>query len=277
MTLALAWVATRSDGREDLYFASDSRTRGGMTLDTTPKILTLPRSDSAICFAGDTEATYPLMLHVSAAIAAHGPAQDRNLDIKELKGHLLRVCTDIVGSIIDSSVKLVASDRQFIFGGYSWRSKEFHIWTFYFDPKTKRFHARTSKRINERLGKAAIIGDWAVRFRAALEMNLQAEGLESPVNFQPLTLLAKFLRDAGPNDTIGGAPQIVRVGPHMNTRPFCVKWGSENKRHLFGRALFDYENCDYWTIDPDTGKVEAPQHFAIDKAPEPDQSSAAPE
>lgn len=90
MTLSIAWLAKRSDGREDLYFASDSRTRGGAIIDTTPKIITLPRSDCAIAFAGDTAETYPLMLHISAAIDAHGPARDRNLDLKELKGHLLK-------------------------------------------------------------------------------------------------------------------------------------------------------------------------------------------
>src|SRR5437764_1103618 len=144
MTLALAWLAERSDRRQDLYFASDSRTRGGIVLDVTPKILTLPRSDCAICFAGDTAATFPLMLHISAAIAAHAPAQDRNLDLGELKGHLLKVCTDIMRTVPPKPVALHPSDVQFVFGGYSWRAKDFSLWTFYYDPQSKRFHARTA-------------------------------------------------------------------------------------------------------------------------------------
>jgi hypothetical protein len=270
MTLALAWIGKRSDGREDLYFAADSRTRGGMVLDITPKILMLPRSDCAICFAGDTAATFPLMLHVSSAIAAHSPAHDRNLDLGELKGHLLKVCTDIMASVTDRPLPLVPSDAQFILGGYSWRKKDFCIWTFYYETVAKAFKARPATEFHARLRKVAVIGDWAKRFRSDLTRELATSRSELPVNREPLRLLGEFLRRAKPESSIGGAPQVVRVGPHMNTRPFCVKWGADKRPFLFGRALFDYENCDYWTIDPDTGRIEAPRHFKIDKDPEPE-------
>ena len=265
MTLALAWIAKRSDGREDLYFASDSRTRGGMVLDVTPKILTLPRSDCAICFAGDTGATFPLMLHISAAIAAHAPAHERNLDIGELKGHLLRVCTDIMGTVVDRPIPLHPTDVQFIFGGYSWRAKDFCLWTIYYETKSKRFRARSADNFHPRLRKAAFIGDWATRFRAELtkELNRDLEGRVA--QHEPMKLLSQFLKKAGKGDSIGGAPQVVRVGPHMKTRPFCVKWGEPQRPYLFGRMLFEYENCDFWVIDPDSGKVEAPRHFNLDK------------
>jgi hypothetical protein len=265
MTLALAWLAKRSDGREDLYFASDSRTRGGMVLDVTPKILTLPRSDCAICFAGDTAATFPLMLHISAAIAAHAPAQDRNLDIGELKGHLLKVCTDIMRSVVDRPLPLHPTDVQFIFGGYSWRAKDFSLWTIYYETQSKKFRARTADAFHRRLRKAAFIGDWATRFRTALVKELNADREGGPIQHEPLTLLSRFLKQAKGGDSIGGAPQVVRVGPHMNTRPFCVTWGDEQKPYLFGRMLFEYENCDFWIIDPDSGRIKAPRHFKLDK------------
>ncbi|MEW6304902.1 MAG: hypothetical protein AB1705_15615 [Verrucomicrobiota bacterium] len=265
MTLALAWVAKRSDGREDLYFASDSRTRGGMVLDVTPKILTLPRSDCAICFAGDTAATFPLMLHISAAIAAHAPAHERNLDIGELKGHLLKVCTDIMATVTDRPVPLHPTDVQFILAGYSWRAKDFCIWTIYYEPPSKRFRARPAEKFHSRLRKAAFIGDWATRFRASLVNELNQRPQAPPANHEPLRLMAQALKSAGKDESIGGAPQVVRIGPHMNARPFCVKWGPEQKLFLFGRLLFEYENCDYWTIDPETGKIEAPRHFRLDK------------
>ena len=73
---------------------------------------------------------------------------------------------------------------------------------------------------------------------------------------EPLTVLAEFLRDAKPTDTIGGPPQLVRIAEHMNTRPLCIRWKQEVT--LFGRPLFDYENSDYWTVDPLTGYVEMP-------------------
>lgn len=76
MTIGVAWVAKRRDGREHLYIASDSRVTGGQRLDACPKMLTLPRSDCALCFAGDTAAAFPLMIHIAYAIAAHEPARN---------------------------------------------------------------------------------------------------------------------------------------------------------------------------------------------------------
>gem|GEM_PF-6109843 len=136
-----AWVAKRKDDRTYLYIATDSRTRGCMVLDFCPKILLLPRSDCAICFAGDTAATYPLMLQLSDAISSHLPAKERSLDIRTLKPHLLRVFTDIVANIKDASDPIKPRDVQFIFGGYSWLSKTFEIWTIYYSEKDKKFAA----------------------------------------------------------------------------------------------------------------------------------------
>ena len=210
------------------------------------------------------------MLHISEAITAHAPAQNRNLDLKELKRHLLKVCTDIMATVLDRPQPLKPADAQFIFGGYSWREKDFCLWTFYYEEQTKKFRARTTKNFHPRLAKAAFIGDWATRYRGELVRSLNADSLRRTVNRKPLIILSKMLRGAKSRDSIGGAPQVVRVGPHMNTRPFCVKWANANRPFLFGRQLFEYENCDYWTIDPDTGKIEAPRHFRFDKSRDSD-------
>lgn len=265
MTLALAWLARRPDGREDLYFAADSRTRGIRVLDLSPKILLLPRSDCAICFAGDTSATYPLMLQISMAIAAHEPARDRNLDIAELKAHLLKICTDMIAGTKDPALPFEPSDAQFLFGGYSWRSKGFRLWTIYYEAKTKAFRVREAQSFHPRLEKAAFIGDWATRYRRQLMSELVSEPEGRALQLRPLAILAKLIRDAGRNDSIGGSPQLLRVGPHMSVRPFCVAWGPEKKPHLFGRQLYAYENCDFWTVDPDNGRMTAPRHFKVDK------------
>lgn len=107
MTVVAAWVGRRKDGREHLYIASDSRVSGGQRLDVCPKIMMLPRSDCALCFAGDTATTYPLMLQLGYAIAAHEPARERNLDIARVKAHLLRVFTDVVNRIADAVARCV--------------------------------------------------------------------------------------------------------------------------------------------------------------------------
>lgn len=268
MTVALAWVATRSDGREDLYFASDSRTRGVRVLDLSPKIMTLPRSDSALCFAGDTSASYPLMLQIANAIAGHQPARERNLDIIELKAHLLRVLTDIMGSVRDSSVIFSSSDTQLIYGGFSWRAKAFRVWTIYYEMKTRSFRARIAENFHRRLNQAAFIGDSAKRIRAEIACKLNSTESDRRAEFEPLQVLADFLLKAGESDSIGGSPQLVRIGPHMNTRPLCVLWGEKRYPTLFGRSLFDYENCDYWIIDPFTGKIKEPRAFGRRDKPE---------
>lgn len=266
MTLSIAWLAQRPDGREDLYFASDSRTRGGSVLDTTPKILTLPRSDCAIAFAGDTASTYPLMLHISAAIEGHSPARDRNLDISELKGHLLHLCSDILANTAERHDELKPSDVQFIFGGYSWRAKKFRLWTFYYEPSSKKMRARRSQNFHPKIQLFASIGDWGARFRRSIHAALRGDFHDTQfINKEPLLILSKTICEAGVDDTIGGAPQLVRVSQHMTTRPFCVEWGDDSERHVFGRKLYDYENCDYWTVNPWSGAISAPRHFNLTK------------
>ena len=271
MTISIAWVATRSDGREDLYFASDSRTRGVRVLDVSPKILMLPRTDAAISYAGDTIAAYPMMLQISNAIAAHQPALERNLDIGELKKHLLRVLTDMLASVQDFVEGFDTTDGQFLFGGYSWRSKRFRLWTFYYEKASKAFRAREVTTFNPRLKVAAFIGSFAKTYRQSLAKALYTARDGPPVFLQPLKILADSLRAAGPHDDIGGAPQVVRIGPHMNSRALCVAWGEDKRSFLFGRPLFDYEHCDCWTIDPDSNQISPPRHFAF--APEGDGSS----
>lgn len=269
MTISIAWVATRSDGREDLYFASDSRTRGVRVLDVSPKILTLPRTDAAISFAGDTIAAYPMMLQISNAIAAHQPALERNLDLSELKKHLLRVLTDMLASVQDFVTEFETADGQFLFGGYSWRSKRFRLWTFYYEKASKSFRAREVTSFNSRLKIAAFIGSFAKTYRQQLSKALyQTRSNNTTAFLEPLKILADCLRAAGPKDDIGGAPQVVRIGPHMNCRPLCVAWGAEKKPYLFGRPLFDYENCDCWIIDPDSNRISPPKHFTFAKDPE---------
>lgn len=265
MTLAMAWVGKRKDGQHHLYIASDSRTRGGMTFDFCPKILTLPRSDCAICFAGNTAATYPLMLQLGNAISVHLPAKERSLDIRTLKPHLLRVFTDIINSIKDSPVPIEPSDVQFIFCGYSWLSKTFEIWTIYYSEKEKKFAARPAKNVHKMMEKIAFIGDVAKSARKELIKRLNSYNGREPLHFEfePLKVLRDMLRQASDTSTIGGAPQLVRIAEHMNTKVIGVRWGtgSEKFTTIMGRRVFKYENTDNLTVDPDTFKYIRPRSF----------------
>lgn len=264
MTLGIAWVGTRADGRRHLYLASDSRTRGAMTLDVCPKIIPLPRGDCAICFAGDTAATYPLMLQLQNAVNSHQPALNRTLDIGKLKEHMLRVFTDILNGVNDAAMQIEPNDVQFIFAGYSWVSKEFKIWTINYSTKQRRFDARSSVSFCPAMEMVAFIGDWAKRARASLAKQLQAQtqSKSKVVEYAPFLILRDLLRHADKSATIGGAPQLIRIGEHMNTRVLAVRWpGSSGKPNMLGRELYDYENTDNWILDPDTLVIHRPRSF----------------
>lgn len=270
MTIALGWIGTRRDGRQSLYLASDSRVRGGHVLDACPKVLTLPRSDCAICFAGDTAGTYPLMLQIANAIAAHEPARTRELDLSKVKDHLLRVFTDMANFYKDQVQRFVTSDLQFIFAGYSWQSRDFRIWTIYYSEKERVFHAREARSFNRRLSKAAFVGDWATRYRQQLARKVD-KGSKA-VFLEPLVVLAQLLQDSGSSDTIGGPPQLVRIGQNMTTTPICVRWGGADT--LFGRPLMDYENSDYRIVEPFTQQFMRSRAFGYrhhDELPEVDE------
>lgn len=257
MTVALAWIATRSDGREHLYVASDSRVRGGGHMDACPKIITLPRSDAVLAFAGSTTSAYPLMLQVANSIAAHRPARDRTMDICQLKGHLVHVCTDLIGRFIDVAAPFDEREVQFLLAGFSWLTGDFQVWTIEFNAKKKRFIERAARTFHPRLRKAAFIGDRATDLRGQLARMLAPEG--PPVSLEPLGVLAEMLLAAGKADTIGGPPQVVRVAKHMNTRCFVVRW--QGKPTIFGRPLFPYESVDYWVLDPVAGTTSPPELF----------------
>jgi hypothetical protein len=257
MSVGIAWVGTRRDKRQHLYVASDSRVTGGQRLDACPKIWTLPRSDCVLCFAGHTAATFPLMLQLAYAIAAHEPARERDIDIARLKDHLLKLFTDLVKRIRESPSPFSSEDAQFLFAGYSWLKKDFRIWTVHYLEHERRFAAREALSFIPRLAKAAFIGDRAKDLRAQLARSLSGEG--DPVYLEPLSILSKMLANAPNEGTIGGPPQLVRVTQHMSTRPFCVRWNDEDT--LFGRPLFDYENTDYWIVDPLHGKFYEPRKY----------------
>lgn len=264
MTVGLAWVGVFRDGRQHLYMASDSRLTGGQRLDVCPKIITLPRSDCALCFAGDTAAAYPLMIQLANAIQAHEPARERSLDLARLKDHLLRVFTDMIRRIEDAALPFSRRDAEFLFAGYSWRTKAFRIWTIHYVESERAFAAREAEGFHEHLPQAAFIGDWSKRVRSSVHRTLREAA--RPAYLEPLRTLAEQLRSAGPNESIGGPPQVIRITEHMNTRALCVKWKGEDT--LLGRPLFAYENVDYWTVDPDSGKLFRPRKFGVRTADE---------
>lgn len=267
MTIAIAWVSKRRDGRTHLYIASDSRTRGAMKNDCSPKLLTLPRSDCAICFAGDTIAAYPLMLQLFNAISVHLPAKDRSLDLKNLKNHILRVFNDIVSNIkMHEATSLDSNDIQFLLCGYSWESKSFKIWTISYSKKNNGFSARPAVNTHKLIPEMAFIGDQATRLRSLVIQRLNSieEGsLPSHFEYEPLKIMRDELKGVDEESSIGGAPQLVRISEDMNTKIIGVLWEINDliQPTIMGRPLFEYENTDNKIINLDTFEELKPRSY----------------
>ena len=138
MTLSIAWI--RNVGEiEELVLATDSRLRFGCAWDCCPKIMTLPRSDAAISFVGDTMFAYPLMLQMRVAVDMHPRSRSRALDLYDFRGRIVRVfnhMTDYIHDFPTGVSELESPDVLFLLAGYSWKRSNFVIWILHYNSKT---------------------------------------------------------------------------------------------------------------------------------------------
>lgn len=260
MTLSAAWIRKVGDV-EELVVASDSRLRGGEAWDCCPKILTLPREDCAIAFAGDTWWAYPLMLQMANAIELHPGSMDRRVDIADLKGHALRVFEQMLGAVTDLPNGQTHPDRpvdtEFLFGGYSWKLGGFKIWKLHFDTEIDRYTFRPTTPWRGQTGSAvktvAFAGDAAATARERLtDLLREREKLGSgSFDMEPFEVLRDIIRDEQ-HPTVGGPPQVAKVYKFARTQPFGVLWpDSRGRVAAFGREGLHYESFSAPTIDPD--------------------------
>ncbi|OIQ82479.1 hypothetical protein GALL_357350 [mine drainage metagenome] len=286
MTIAIAWIRKIRDC-DELVFVSDSRLSGdGTTFDGCPKILTLPRSDCAISFAGYTGHAFPMMLQLALAIDSHAPSKRGSLDLATLRSHALKVFDGMAEQLkpsehINNSDE-IAPGATFLFGGYSWIKKAFQLWSISYRPGDKCFIAeparwltfsnqaerivlRKRKNTNgeQNLGKIAFAGDQAPLAKELLLERLNARGKgaqhHKPLDLEPFEVVRDMLRDPKHSETIGGAPQVVKVYQYMRTAALGVYWPNKaaGTVHLQGRACLGYERVDRWVLDPDTLGSEA--------------------
>jgi len=288
MTIAAAWTR-RINSCNELVFVADSRLSGGArTFDYCAKILTLPRSDCAIAFAGSTDNAYPMMHQLSLAIDSFGPLRDRVMDIRELKTHALKIFDSMASSITNESPHLgPPNDFAFLLGGYSWIAKRFFIWTIRYDVAVKGFVAVAAptlasngeakkvfyarqQRLNESnsnaMGHIAFAGDQGPEGSRRLVTMLSERFTATPslfdsgaLDLEPFEVVCQMLKDPNRAHSIGGAPQLVKVYEHLNTQSFAVKWGEAGEQaFLQGRPLLNYENVDVWIMDPETLRSSRP-------------------
>ncbi|UGS36761.1 hypothetical protein DSM104329_03171 [Capillimicrobium parvum] len=243
---------------DELVFASDSRLSGGQRWDGCPKILTLPRSDALMSFAGETQAAYPMMLQLANSIAFYPPSQERRLDLAHLGGHSLRLFNQMRG-LIDGPFAVGQTEPDppravFLLGGYSWRYRAFFTWKLEFAEGEFRYRRVVRGRQSERGWHFHFAGDTdAVELarnrlfellRAPGRERVQADGLD----MEPFEVLRDVIREAR-FDSVGGPPQVAKVYRHLNTQFFAVEW--QNVATIAGRPALSYEQAFIPRLDAD--------------------------
>jgi hypothetical protein len=283
MTIAVSWTRRLKGGGEELVFVADSRYSGdGRNFDACPKILTLPRSDSAISFSGYTGHALPMMLQLIQGITSYDQALRRSQDITQLKTHAMKVFDTMSKAIVSSKYLSKPDDTRpyatFLFGGYSGRSKQFELWTIFYQPAQKSFEARPAPWLHYSLGenkfrfravpkgsgltplgRIAFAGDRAKEAQAKLlEKVTSSKSKIERLNWEPFEVIRDMLRDKNAAETIGGPPQVVKVYQYFQADPLGVYWPSKTHGYptLQGRKCLPYEKLDRWILDPDTLQTE---------------------
>lgn len=264
MTIAAAWVR-KIHNCEELVFISDSRLCGGHRWDECPKLTTLPGSNCVLAFAGDTGYAYPMMMQIKQAMSGYRRIETRAMDITDINGHVMKHINHLMSSVYDLADPDYVPDNEFIFGGYSWSEKKFKIWRYYYKKHDKMFtkDGKLHKILKNVNGHLVVIGDQRENFKRELREllcekhgNDIAQQKDFSLDMEPFEALCRMLRKVTPSDTIGGAPQMIKAYQYMNSCPVGVYWPEKkdifSNRTLLGRKLFDYEDTEYWFMDPKT-------------------------
>jgi len=263
MTLSVAWIRTVGSVQE-LLFASDSRLRAGQSWDCCPKIMTLPRTDCLISFAGETDYAYPLMIQMARAIEFYPASFNRRVDISVVKNRAISVFNQMRDLIHDfPAFQTTADDPQtgFIFGGYSWREQQFRIWKLRYWPQNDSFGFHSIPNWPGQSGTKVIafVGDEIREAHARLVALLrQREKLQSgDFDMEPFEVLRDMIRSPV-YTSIGGAPQVAKVYRYLQTQYFAVRWPTgQDVPHILGRPALYYERLGAPSIDPGAPAIQS--------------------
>ncbi|MBF8709654.1 hypothetical protein IR016_22980 [Pseudomonas putida] len=266
MTIAAVWVRTLDNGVEELVFCSDSRLSSGKRFDHCQKTFCFSRTDAAICFAGRTDWAYPMIIAAIKAANIHFPSQVRALGLSKFKSHLVDILNQMQREVHSYARGENIPEVTFIIGGYDWFEKAFRIWRIKFEALENKFiaHERKGSSRFGSLGKIEIAGDpeWITEVRVRLKGLAQkryGQNMRQPesakFNMEPFEIIRDLLRESTANDSIGGAPQAVKVYQYLNSTDVGFFWPSADSGRLFisGRPLLEYERASINSvIDPDT-------------------------
>lgn len=289
MTISIAWIRNAGKANE-LVVASDSRLSSVGHVDICQKVFPLSRGDSFLAFSGDTIVAFPFLFQLRAAIEDFHQSSDRSQDVTELYARVLQLLNFYRDSWRDVHPKEFESamrTTRFIFGGWSWRYKQFFIYPIRYSPGVRRFTALGNSRMRKRFslpnGEMCIcIGNYTHEFLELLTEEMQDR---KHLDYKPLHVLCKMLSDPRFTDrrgeaeffhrpdghgAIGGAPQVIKVYEHTNILPIAVRWPDDYGKvttTLLGRPLFDWEK----TFNP----IFTPEypHFYLPLSDVPDQAA----
>lgn len=266
MTIAAAWIRTLANGAEELLLCSDSRLSNGKRFDHGQKTFRFSRTDAAICFAGGTDWAYPMIVAAINATSIHLPSQTRALGLSKFKSHLVSILNQMQKEVHNFVDGEEIPTVTFVFGGYDWWKKRFRIWRIEFDKEASAFFSTERKGSNKfgGLGRIEIAGDleWETEFRERLKtLAQQRHGLDlgksKGVRFdlEPFEVIRELLMESNANDSIGGAPQIVKVYQFQNSADVGIFWPKfpDGRLFLCGRPLLEYERATIKSVlDPET-------------------------
>lgn len=278
MSIVVAWIR-KVNNCEELVFISDSRLCGGQRWDQCPKMIETAGKSAVLAFAGDTGYAYPMMVQMNHALMEYNRVITRAMDIADINGHLINQANSLIKSVYDTADPTAKPDVDFLFGGYSWIEKKFRIWKYIYSDYSDEL---TSNPISQHLfrgGQSVItaIGDQSKKYLDKLREFVKQkyasikdikELKNIPLDMEPFEVLCEMLKNSSNGDTIGGAPQIIKVHQYMRSSPLGVYWPEKDddftNRTLFGRKMFDYEDTDFWFIDPKTLKINMCKKNKID-------------
>jgi len=267
MTAIAAWVRKFPQGPEELCIISDSRLRGdGRTIDMAPKILSFPRGDMVLGFAGDTGIAYPFLQQLVFTCESFRAARTRALDIIEYRSHILKILNDMVNKITVEVKDISCSECEFILAGYSWIKKDFKIWKIYFSKQSNSYTYQKCGTIGG-ISKILMAGSDASLLNKKLAQILTDRrgknwNMGGALDFEPLEAMAAILKVNNKDSSIGGAPQLVKVYQYLKTLPVPLIWEYEKGKPvvtILGRPLMGYENFDNWALNPITLKKIPPR------------------
>lgn len=217
------------------------------------------------------------MLQLALAIESYAPARRGSVDIRVLKKHVLKVFDGMADKLASSPLVSKQQDENldadFLFGGYSWIKKQFELWSISFCPRDRKFIAQPAQWLSyiehsdrmalrrkqnapgsHAVGKIAFAGDRAPEALELLSRKLANDAKRDRLDMEPFEVVRDMLRDPNHSETIGGAPQIVKVYQYMRTAVLGVYWPTKTNGAIFiqGRERIGYERLDQWILDPDT-------------------------